>query len=153
MNVKSLISGIVLFWTLCVSTAFADDAENIEACVQKAKEFASVKLDEFDANYEGSWLQNDVAKWDNAVCEVTATKVYNLNIEGKNYIYRGFSGEESYKLNEMLEETTQDAISILRSRVSLLEKRMENVTTKLKLVNPDHQDLVGYIKKGVDKAL
>lgn len=153
VNIKSLISGVVLFSTVCASTAFAGDAENIEACVSKAKEFASVTLDEFDVAYEGNWMAFSVAKWDNAECEVKLENVYNLTIEGKIYIYQGFDGKESYTLNDMLEKKTKAAIKKMRSRISLLEQRMEKVTTQLKSVNPDHQALDDYINKGVNKSL
>ena len=52
------------------SFALAGDAENITACVRKAKEFSGVILDEFGANYEGNWLTMSTAKWSNALCEV-----------------------------------------------------------------------------------
>lgn len=51
---KKIVLGI--FMMTIYTFAFAGDAENIAACVKKAKEFSGVILDDFDVAYEGNWL-------------------------------------------------------------------------------------------------
>ena len=50
--------------------AYGGTADNISACVQRAREFAGVQLNEFDAVYKGNILSMSVATWPNAACEV-----------------------------------------------------------------------------------
>ncbi len=127
--INTALTAIVLF---SHSNVNAGEAENIQACATKSKEFAGVILDEFSASYEGNWLSASIVKWENVECEAKLGTVYNLTINGKNYIYEGFSGKKSYELNKKLEEKTNSAIKMLETRIRLLEQRMENVTLKLK---------------------
>ncbi|MDO8811610.1 MAG: hypothetical protein Q7J38_06235 [Gallionella sp.] len=109
------------------ASAFAGDAENIAACVRKAKEFSGVILDEFNVNYEGNWLSMSIAKWSNAQCEVKVGEVYKLVVNGELLVFDGFAGKGSYELNEALQEKTNSAINTLNSRIALLRQRMKEV--------------------------
>jgi hypothetical protein len=153
VKIKSLIFEAVLFSSLGVNTVYAGNAENVEACVTKAKEFAGITLDEFDASYEGNWMDFSVAKWNNVVCEVKLGDVHSLKINDEYYIYQGFAGKTSYELNDSLEKRTGDAIDKMKSRISLLKDRMDKARKQLKSVNPDHIAIEDYINKGIKKAL
>lgn len=153
MKLNKYIIGTIFF--VASGTVFSGQAENIEACASKAKEYADVSLNEFNAVYEGNWLEYSKVAWrhGNTTCEVKFGSVYNLNIDGNNYIYQMFSGKDSYNLNEKLQGHTGNAIKMLESRISLLERRMETVTNKLKKQNPNHKDLEEYIDNGISKSL
>jgi hypothetical protein len=101
--------------------AFAGDAENIQACVKKAKDFAEVTLNEFDSSYESNILSMSTARWKNVYCEVKLNSVYNLQVNGQQYIYNGYAGKDSYILNSQLDEKTDVARNKLKSRIALLE--------------------------------
>ena len=153
IKIQSLAICILLLGT--TGKVLADDAGNIQACVSKAKEFANVLLNEFDVIYEGNWIDLSVAKWTDhdTVCKVKFESVYDLRIKGKIYIYEGFAGQESYNLNNKLQKHTEEAIEKMESRITLLEKRMEKVTNKLRTNDPDHSALKGYINIGIERAL
>lgn len=137
-----------------VSTGvFAGDAQNIQACVKQAKGFAGVTLNEFDASYESNVLSMSTAKWKNAYCEVKLSGVYNLQVNGQQYIYNGYAGKDSYILNSQLDEKTDVAINKLRSRIALLQQRASQVSVSLKLPNPNHAWLTKYVDEGIEKSL
>ena len=148
--INTALTAIVL---MSYSNVNAGEADNIQACAKKSKEYAGVILDEFSASYEGNWLSASIVKWKNVICEAKLGTVYNLTINGRSYIYEGFSGKKSYELNMKLEEKTESAIKTLESRIRLLEQRMENVTLKLKEHNPDHNTLEEYINSGIQKSI
>ena len=135
------------------ASATAGDADNIQACVKRANEFAGIKLSEFDASYEGNIFSQSTAKWKNAYCEVKLSSVYNLQVNGKQVIFNGYAGKDSYDLNKALNEKTESAINQLRSRIALLEQRMGQVSTGLKTPKPDHAGLVRFIDEGIEKSL
>lgn len=132
--------------------AFAGDAENISACVKKAKEFSGVILEEFDVDYEGNWLSMSIAKWSNAYCEVKIGEVYKLSINGELVVYDGFAGKGAYELNKALQEKANSAINKLDSRIVLLRQRMEKITEQLKKPMPNHDELTRHIDEGIDKS-
>lgn len=148
---KKTVLGLLM---MAVSTfAFASDAENIAACVKKAKEFSGVILDEFDVNYKGNWLSMSIAKWSNAYCEVKVGEVYELSVNGEFVIYKGFAGKGAYELNKILQEKTDLATNKLNSRVALLRQRMEKATEELKKARPSHEELTRYIDEGIEKSI
>jgi hypothetical protein len=142
-----------LFLMLATNAAIAGDAENISACVKKAKEFSGVTLDAFDVSYKGNVLSMSVAKWSNAICEVKVGQVYNLDVNGTNFIYQGYAGKESYDLNEELERKTDAAIDQMNSRISLLKQRKNQVSVSLQRPNPNHPWLTQYINEGIEKSV
>lgn len=147
---KKLVSGMLM---MAVSTfACAGDAENIAACVKKAKEFSGITLEDFDVSYKGNWLSMSIAKWSNAYCEVKIGEVYKLSVNGEFVIYKGFAGKGSYELNKILQEKTDLAINKLSSRVALLRQRMEKATEELKKARPSHEELTRYIEEGIEKS-
>jgi len=146
-------SGLVALLVAAVSgAAYGGTADNISACVQKAREFAGVQLNEFDAVYKGNILSMSVATWPNAVCEVKLGSVYNLRVNGKELIVEGFAGRDSLELNSKLQGQTDQAIQQLRSRIALLEQRMDQATESLKKPKPDHSGLSAHIASGVEQA-
>lgn len=141
------------FLILAFSTpASSGDAENISACVNKAKEFSGVSLDAFAVIYKGNVVSMSTAKWQNAFCEVKIADVYNLQVNGKTYIYKGYAGKGAYDLNTALQEKTDEAISQMRARISLLELRSSQVSASLRKPNPDHKWLTRYIDEGIQKS-
>lgn len=147
---RMIIIGIVLM--LANNYALASDAENISACVKKAKEFSGVTLDEFDVSYEGNVLTMSIAKWSNASCEVKLGDVYNLTINGTDIIYRGFAGKESYALNEELERKTGMAINQMNIHIARLKQRKNQISVSLHRPNPDHIWLTRYFNEGLERS-
>ncbi len=148
---KALISAV--FMMIITTSVSAGDAENIAACVKKAKEFSGVTLDDFDAVYKGNIFSMSTVKWNNALCEVKFGDVYKLIVNNEFLVYEGFSGENSYDLNETLRKKTENAIAIMNSRIELLKKRMDKVEHDLKKFKPDHDYLTRYIDEGIEKSV
>lgn len=142
-----------IFLMAASTAAFAGDAENIDACVKKSKDLAGVTLDPFAAAYEGNIFSMSIAKWNNAFCEVKLGSVYNLQVDGKQVVYKEFSGKESYDLNNELQARTEQAISQLNSRIALLRQRADQVAASLKQANPNRQWLKQYIEEGIERAV
>ena len=67
---------LVILMMIFSTFTLAGDAENIAACVKKAKEFSGVTLDEFDVTYEGNILTMSTANWSNASCQVKVCLLY-----------------------------------------------------------------------------
>lgn len=147
---KLLFISLVLLYAPFAS---AGEAENILSCVNRANEFSGVKLNEFEAVYEGKILSMSSVKWKNAFCEVKFGSVQNLQVNGMQYIYNGFAGKEAYDLNKILEGKTESAIKQLKSRISLLEQRMNQVKRNLQAPRPDAASLTRFINEGVEKSV
>jgi hypothetical protein len=145
------VTGLIL--ALATNAVMAGDAENISACVKKAKEFSGVALDAFDVSYKGNVLSMSVAKWSNATCEVKVGQVYNLDVNGTNFIYQGYAGKESYDLNEELERKTDAAIDQMNSRIALLKQRKSQVSVSLQRPSPNLPWLTQYINEGIEKSV
>ena len=135
------------------TNALADDAENIMACVHTANEYSGVKLSEFEATYEGNIFSMSKARWPDAYCEVKLGDVYNLTVNDSYIIFEGFAGKAAYELNKQLEAKTEAAITQLKSRIVLLEQRMSQVSSDLKLPRPDLVQLTKYVDEGIDKSV
>lgn len=148
---KKLFCAILLMLTS--NMVIAGEAENISACVKKAKEFSGVVLDAFDVAYEANTLAPSTAKWSNAFCEVKLGGVYSLTVNGDVLVYRGYAGKESYDLNEELERKTDAAINQMNSRIALLKQRKNQVSVSLQRPKPDYVWLTRFINEGIDKAL
>lgn len=143
---------MLLIGMLCTVPAFAGDAENISACVKKAKDFSSMTLDPFLVNYEGNIVSMSIARWENVLCEVKFGDVYNLKINNEYLIYKGYAGKESYELKQSMEGKTDEAISRMDTHIVLLKQRLDQVEASLKKPNPDHAWLNRYIEEGIDKS-
>lgn len=143
---------MLLIGMLCTVPAFAGDAENISACVKKAKDFSSMTLDPFLVNYEGNIVSMSIARWENVHCEVKFGDVYNLKINNEYLIYKGYAGKESYELKQSMEGKTDEAISRMDTHIVLLKQRLDQVEASLKKPNPDHAWLNRYIEEGIDKS-
>ena len=147
---KYLTMAILLF----SASSFAGSAENIDACVADAKEYTGLVLDEFDAEYSGNILASSEVKWkdEEVLCEVKLGDVYNLTIQGEQVIYKDFAGKDSYELDATLRNETDRAIEKLKSRISLLQQRMDEATKKLQVAKPDHKEITKYVEHGIEKA-
>lgn len=148
---KKIAFGI--FMIILSNLAFAGDAENISACVRKAKEFSGITLDEFAASYEGNMLSMSTAKWSNAFCEVKLGNVYTLNLNGQELVYKGYAGRESYNLNIALQAKTENAVNLLNSRIALINQRAEQVSVSLTKPKQDFKWLTRYVDEGIEKSL
>jgi hypothetical protein len=148
---KKVMLSIVMMAT--TSIACAGDAENIQACVKKASEFAGVTLNEFDASYEGNIFSPSIVKWKDAYCEVKLSEVYNLQVAGKHVIFNGYAGKESFALRKTLDEKTDAAINQLKARIAILEQRMSQTSGGLKKPKPDHAGLTRFIEEGIEKSV
>lgn len=154
-NYMSNVSIVVAAFALMAmpTLATAGDANNIHACVKKAKDLAGVALDPFAASYKGNVLSMSTAKWSNAFCEVKFADVYTLQISEQSIVYKGYVGKDSYDLNQKLQKRTEDAINQLNSRIALLRQRAEQASEKLKQASPDHDQLTRYVDEGIVKSL
>ena len=148
---KNLILALTLF--AISSPVFAGQADDIEACVKTLKQYTGTTVDEFDAKYESSWLTFNTVKWNGITCDVKLGSIVNLIENGKDLIYQGFSGKDSFLLNDKLEKETAEAIATMRSRITLLEERMSKSTKELQSFKPDHKKIEQYIKAGIKKAI
>lgn len=132
--------------------AWAADADNISACVKKAKEFSSITLDPFAAAYEGNIVSLSTAKWENVLCEVKFGEVYNLLIHNRYLIYKGYAGKDAYELKKSLESRTDEAITRMDTHIALLKQRLDQVDVSLRKPNPDQNWLSRYIDEGIEKS-
>lgn len=149
-----MLKQLLVIIVILVSTkAFAGEAENISACVKKAKEFSGVSLDPFAVKYVGNIISMSTARWGNSYCEVKLGEVFTLIVDENTLIYRGYAGKESYDLNEALQSKTQDAIRQMRSRIALLEQRASQVSVSLQRPKPNHKWLTQYVDEGIQKSL
>ena len=133
--------------------AWAGDADNISACVKKAREFSGITLDPFAAAYEGNIVSLSTAKWENVLCEVKFGEVYNLRIQNQYWIYKGYAGKEAYELKRSLESRTDEAIARMDTHIALLKQRLDQVDVSLRKPNPDQNWLSRYIDEGIEKSL
>lgn len=147
---KRFVLLLLMMWS--AANALADDAENVKACVMKAKEFSGVSLRESDAVYEGNVFSYSTAKWNNVYCDVKFGIVYNLSVNNRKVIVEKFAGQSAYNLNQQLKSKTEEAVKRLQSRISLLEKRMDQASEQLQKYNPDQQKLSKFIDDGIEQS-
>jgi hypothetical protein len=149
MNKTITISALLLIAPL---TASAGEAENILSCIQSVNAYTGKSVDEFDVRYEGRILGFSSAEWPGIGCEVSLASVYNLTVDGRQYIFEGFSGRQAKTAYESLERETKEAISLLESRAQLLERRLEDARSTLKFPNPDIEAVQKGIRYGIGRA-
>lgn len=142
----------LLIGMLYAPPGFSGDAENITACVKKAKEFSGVTLDPFAVNYEGNIVYMSIAKWENVLCEVKFGEVYNLKVNTEYLVYKGYAGKASYELKQSMAGKTEEAIGRMDTHIALLRQRLDQVEVSLKRPSPDHVWLNRYIEEGIDKS-
>jgi hypothetical protein len=142
-----------LFLLMLYTPVHAGDAENISACAAKAKEFTGTELDPFSAKYQGKVLTFSTVKWSNAYCEVKLASVFTLQINGKDIIYKGYAGKESYELNNSLQAKTDSAIAQMNSRISLLKQRAEKASDSLRKPSPDFDGVTKFVNEGLEKSI
>lgn len=147
-----LISGI-LPTLLYAPYANASQAEDIHICVNAGAKHANLQLNELTAEYESNFISDNVVIWPGIKCDIRFGGVYNLEINGQNYVYRGFAGEHLYNLNAAFEAATASTIDRLKSRISLLEGRMEFTTKELQGENASPETAFEYIKKGLEEPI
>lgn len=145
--------GVILALALAApSSASAGEAENILACIDAVESYSSRTVDEFDVRYTGRILGFSSAEWQGIVCEITLGQVYNLTVDGHQYIYEGFSGRQASIAYEGLEMDTEEAISLLESRIPLLERRLEDARDRLQMPSADIEEIQGFIAEGIARA-
>ena len=149
MNKAITIAGLL---TIAPLTALAGEAENISSCIQSVEAYTGKSVDEFDVRYEGRILGFSSAEWPGVVCEVAFASVHNLTVDGRQYVYAGFAGKKAKTAYENLERETEEAISLLESRVQLLERRLEGSRSTLRLPNPDIEGANSYVRDGIARA-
>lgn len=147
---KSLIWLLLM---LATNAALAGDAENISACVKKAKEFSGVDLDSFNATYKGNLVTFSTAKWSNAFCEVKLGEVYTLHVNEEVLIYKGYAGKAAYELNEEVTRKTDEAVNQMNNRIALLKQRKNQVSVSLQRPKPNLEWLTRYANQGIEKSL
>jgi hypothetical protein len=79
--------------------------------------------------------------------------VYSLQVNGTDYIYKGYAGKEAFDVNTILQTRTQDAIDQMKSRIALLEQRASQISVSLRKPNPDRKWLTQYVNEGIQKSL
>ena len=149
MNKTLTFSALLAFAPL---TATAGEAENILSCIQSVNAYTGKSVDEFDVRYEGRILGFSSAEWPGVMCEVSFASVYNLTVDGRQYVYEGFAGRQAKTAYENLERETEEAISLLESRVQLLERRLEDARSTLQMPSPDIEGVQDRIRDGIGRA-
>ena len=149
MNKAIAISALL---SIAPLTASAGEAENILSCIQSVNAYTEKSVDEFDVRYEGRILGFSSAEWPGIMCEVSLASVYNLTVDGHQYVYEGFSGRQAKTAFGSLERETEEAISLLESRAQLLERRLEDARSTLQLPNPDIEAVNEGIRYGIGRA-
>lgn len=145
----------ILFLSLIVISpiSYGGDAQNIEACVNTARDFANVTLEPFAAKYEGNFIKNSVVKWKNAYCEVKFAEVYTLQIDGRDIVYQGYAGKDAYDLYQKIRGKTDNAINLLNARIALLQQQSDEASKKLKAAKPDLREVLKMVDDGLNKSL
>ena len=146
----------ILVFTVLLSipnAAFASEAGNILACINAVKTYTGKTVDEFDANYTGKIFSFSIAEWSGIKCEVAFDSVQNLTVDGEKYMVDGFSGIDAKRTYEQISEKTEKAVSLLNSRVKLLEQRLERSANQLRQPNPNLNEIKDFIATGVSKAV
>lgn len=150
MNKAITISALL---SIAPMTASAGEAENIMSCIQSVNAYTGKSVDEFNVRYEGHILGFSSAEWPGIRCEASLASVYNLTVDGRQYVYEGFSGRQAKNTFEGLERETEEAISLLESRVQLLDRRLQDAKSALKLPNPDLAAVQESIRYGIGRAI
>ena len=148
---KNILVFTVLF--SIPNAALASEAGNILACINAVKTYTNKTVDEFDANYTGKIFSFSIAEWSGIKCEVAFDSVQNLTIDGKKYMIDGFSGIDAKRTYEQISEKTEKAVSLLNSRVKLLEQRLERSANQLRQPNPNLKEIKDFIATGISKAV
>ena len=78
--------------------------------------------------------------------------VQSLKVDGTTYVVDGFAGYPAKSVYEKIQKQTDDAVSLLGSRIKLLERRLDSSEQKLKLPNPNISEIKEYIETGISKA-
>ena len=130
----------------------AGEAENILVCIKAVKDFSGKNVAEFDVRYTGRILGMRSAEWKGVKCSVKLGYIDNLTVDRKNYIVDGFAGIEAKRTFDLLEKETDEAVSLLESRVELLKGRLEEARAKLRLPNPDISSTKERIRDGISRA-
>lgn len=152
MSRAHIISVVLLFSGAIATPIHAGEADNILACITAAKEHAGLDLDEFDVSYTGKILGDSTAKWPSVECGVKFGTVFQLRANGKTYVIDGFSGRDAKIAYTALEKETGEAVSLLESRIAILERRLDSSKQKLMSPEPDIQEVKDYIRTGIAKA-
>lgn len=148
---KNILVFTVLF--SIPNSALASEAGNILACINAVKTYTGKTVDEFDANYTGKIFSFSIAEWSGIKCEVAFDSVENLTVDGEKYMVDGFSGIDAKRTYEQISEKTKKAVSLLNSRVKLLEQRLERSENQLRQPNPNLNEIKDFIATGVSKAV
>jgi hypothetical protein len=149
MNLKYLVVALTF---VTPTTSTASEAGNILACINAVKSYTGKTVDEFDVNYTGRFIKFSTAEWTGIKCEVSLDSVHSLKVDGTTYVVDGFAGYPAKSAYEAIEKRTEDAISLLESRIKLLERRLDGSEQKLKLPNPNISEIKEYIETGISKA-
>jgi len=144
---------VIAFSLFIPNLSLASEAGNIFACIKAVKSYTGRTVDEFDVNYTGRILAFSSAEWSGIKCEVAFDSVQNLTVDGKKYIVDGFSGIDAKRTYEQISEKTEKAISLLNSRVKLLEQRLERSANQLMQPNPNLKEIKDFIGTGISKAV
>jgi hypothetical protein len=132
--------------------SLAGEGDNIMACIQAVQAFDGRTVDEFDARYEGRLLDLSEVKWPGIDCAVKLGLVFDLTVDGRQLIVDHFAGQQAKSTYERLEVSTDEAISLLESRIQILERRLADAETKLKQPNPDIKAVAAHVDSGIAKA-
>ena len=149
MNLKYLVVALTF---VAPTTSTASEAGNILACINAVKAYTGKTVDEFDVNYTGRFIKFSTAEWTGIKCEVMLDSVHSLKVDGTTYVVDGFAGYPAKSAYETIEKQTEDAVSLLESRIKLLERRLDGSMQKLKRPNPDISEIKEYIETGISKA-
>lgn len=149
MKLKNLLFFVFLGFP---ATSIASEAGNILACINAVKAYTGKTVDEFDVTHTRRILTFSSAEWPGIKCEPVMNYVHNLTVDGKKYVIEGFAGSEAKRTYDDIEKETEDAVSLLKSRIKLLEQRLDRAEEQLKQPNPEIQEIRAFIDNGIKKA-
>lgn len=147
-TISKYVSSLTLLITLSLSNRAIASADllNIKACLDKAENYATQKLDAVPEHYDNNWFTKDVVTWTNAKCEVSAKNVDFLMINDEIIIFKEFAGEVAYDLHIIVSDVTTRAKAILENRLEQNEKLI-SLQVKISELSHDRSRLYSIIQE------
>ena len=130
----------------------AATSEDVSACISAVKVFSGRDVDEFDVAFEDNWIFADVASWDGVQCHVSNEKILQLTIDDVTYVIDGFAGEEAKTAFDAMKADTDEAVTVLETRIQLLKERLETAKEDLGQKDPDITGASAFIAEGIKKS-
>lgn len=128
----------IIFSLFLVSTASADEQDDLKKCITAAKRYADISLGRSNYKYDGGWFSSDFNWYGNssALCQISS-EVDKLVVSGKTYIIDGFAGTQARALYSQKESELKS----ITNQMVVIEERygsfLNAMKTRLKAPKPD----------------